>query len=57
MLAFLYSTPSYATALTRRGWLELPERLRALVRAQRWDDLPAVLSDAVLDELLHLRAV
>jgi probable F420-dependent oxidoreductase len=52
MLAFLYSTPSYATALKRRGWPELPERLRALVRAQRWDDLPSVLSDAVLDELL-----
>ena len=52
MLAFLYSTPSYATALKRRGWPELPEQLRALVRAQRWDDLPSVLSDAVLDELL-----
>jgi len=52
MLAFLYSTPSYATALKRRGWSELPEQLRALVRAQRWDDLPTVLSDAVLDELL-----
>jgi probable F420-dependent oxidoreductase len=52
MLAFLYSTPSYATALKRRGWPELPEQLRALVRAQRWDDLPTVLSDAVLDELL-----
>jgi probable F420-dependent oxidoreductase len=52
MLAFLYSTPSYATALKRRGWPELPEQLRMLVRAQRWDDLPTVLSDAVLDELL-----
>ncbi|HTI77835.1 MAG TPA: TIGR03617 family F420-dependent LLM class oxidoreductase [Mycobacterium sp.] len=52
MLAFLYSTPSYATALKRRGWTDLPEQLRVLVRAQRWDDLPAVLGDAVLDELL-----
>jgi probable F420-dependent oxidoreductase len=52
MLAFLYSTPSYATALTRRGWIDLPEQLRALVRAQRWDDLPTVLSDVVLDELV-----
>jgi probable F420-dependent oxidoreductase len=52
MLAFLYSTPSYATALKRRGWTELPGQLRALVRAQRWQDLPSVLSDAVLDELL-----
>lgn len=52
MLAFLYSTPAYATALKRRGWPDLPERLRALVRAQRWNELPTVLSDAVLDELL-----
>jgi probable F420-dependent oxidoreductase len=52
MLAFLYSTPSYATALKRRGWPELSEQLRALVRTQLWDDLPTVLSDAVLDELL-----
>ena len=52
MLAFLYSTPAYSTALKRRGWIDLPDRLRALVRAQRWDDLPTVLSDAVLDELV-----
>jgi probable F420-dependent oxidoreductase len=52
MLAFLYSTPAYAPALERRGWSDLPEQLRALVKAQRWDDLPAVLSDAVLDELV-----
>jgi probable F420-dependent oxidoreductase len=52
MLAFLYSTPSYALALQRRGWLDLPEQLRALVRAQRWDDLPTVLGDALLDELV-----
>jgi probable F420-dependent oxidoreductase len=52
MLAFLYSTPSYALALQRRDWLDLPEQLRALVRAQRWDDLPTVLGDALLDELV-----
>jgi probable F420-dependent oxidoreductase len=52
MLAFLYSTPAYSTSLERRGWVELPDQLRALVRAQRWDDLPTVLSDAVLDELV-----
>jgi probable F420-dependent oxidoreductase len=52
MLAFLYSTPSYGTALTRRGWTDLPAQLRSLVRAQQWNDLPTVLGDAVLDELL-----
>lgn len=52
MLAFLYSTPSYATALTRRGWNDLPDRLRALVRAQQWNELPTVLADEILDELV-----
>jgi probable F420-dependent oxidoreductase len=52
MLAFLYSTPSYGTALKRRGWIDLPDQLRALVRAQQWNDLPTVLGDEVLDELV-----
>ena len=52
VLAFLYSTPAYAPALERRGWSDLPDRLRALVRTEQWDDLPTVLSDEVLDELV-----
>ncbi|MGB0877154.1 MAG: TIGR03617 family F420-dependent LLM class oxidoreductase [Mycobacterium sp.] len=52
MLAFLYSTPAYAPALISRGWPDLPERLRELVRAQQWDRLPAVLTDDVVDEFV-----
>ncbi len=52
LLAFLYSTPAYAPALIRRGWTDLPERLRELVRAQQWDRLPAVLTDDVVDEFV-----
>lgn len=52
MLAFLYSTPAYAPALQRLGLAELADRLRAVVKEQRWDDLPAVLTDDVLDQLL-----
>jgi probable F420-dependent oxidoreductase len=52
MLAFLLSTPSYAPALKRRGWTDLAGRLRTLTREQRWSELPAVLSDVVLDELV-----
>lgn len=52
MLAFLYSTPAYAPALVRRGWNELPERLREVVRAQQWDRLAAVVTDAVVDEFV-----
>ena len=52
MLAFLLSTPSYAPALKRRGWTDLAARLRTLTKEQRWDELPTVLSDLVLDELV-----
>jgi probable F420-dependent oxidoreductase len=52
MLAFLLSTPAYAATLQRRGWHELADNLRALIKRQQWDDLPAVLSDAMLDQLV-----
>ena len=52
MLAFLLSTPAYAPALKRRGWPELAGRLRTLTKEQRWNELPTVLSDLVLDELV-----
>ncbi|OCB11471.1 LLM class F420-dependent oxidoreductase [Mycolicibacterium porcinum] len=54
MLAFLLSTPSYATALRRRGWTELADDLRVLTKQQRWEDLSSVLSDDVLDELVTI---
>ncbi|TDK94301.1 TIGR03617 family F420-dependent LLM class oxidoreductase [Mycobacterium paragordonae] len=52
MLAFLLSTPAYAGALRRRGRTSLPDRLRTLTRGQRWDELPGVLDDTVLAELV-----
>jgi probable F420-dependent oxidoreductase len=52
MLAFLLSTPAYAPALKRRGWTELARQLRTLTRQQRWSELPTVLSDLELDELV-----
>ncbi|KAA1252059.1 TIGR03617 family F420-dependent LLM class oxidoreductase [Mycobacterium simiae] len=52
MLAFLLSTPAYAPALQRRGWTELAGRLRTLTHQRRWDELPTVLNDVALDELL-----
>lgn len=52
MLAFLYSTPAYAPALIRRGWTDLPERLRQLVRTQQWNRLPELVDDTVLEEFV-----
>lgn len=52
LLAFLYSTPSYATTLRRRGRAELRDELATLIRADRWDDLPGVLDDTLLDQVV-----
>ena len=52
MLAFLYSTPAYAPAVVRHGFDDLPERLRDLVRTDRWTDLPSVVDDTLLDALV-----
>lgn len=52
LLATLYSTPSYWPALELHGWRAIGESLNALVRANRWQDLAAHLSDAMLDELM-----
>jgi len=52
LLAFLYSTPTYAPTLELYGWADLGPRLRELIRRDRWDDLADVLSDEVLDTLV-----
>ncbi|RUP28188.1 MAG: TIGR03617 family F420-dependent LLM class oxidoreductase [Mycolicibacterium sp.] len=52
MLAFLLSTPAYAATLKRKGWQDLADDLRALIKQQRWHDLSTVLGDAVLDQLV-----
>ncbi|MEV6139100.1 TIGR03617 family F420-dependent LLM class oxidoreductase [Nocardia sp. NPDC051990] len=52
LLAFLYSTPSYRPTLERLGLPELGDRLRQLVKAERWDRLADVMTDSVLDVLL-----
>ena len=52
LLAFLYSTPAYGKTLELYGIPELGEQLRSLIREARWDDLPSVLPDELLDTLL-----
>ena len=49
LLATLLSTPSYWPSLELFGWKERGEALRKLARAGRWDEMPAVLDDAMLD--------
>ena len=51
-MAFLYSTPAYRPTLALLGHEGVGDRLTALVREQRWDELPSVLTDRVLAELI-----
>lgn len=48
-LAFLFSTPAYWPSLSLFGWQERGERLRALTRESRWQEMAAVVSDEMLD--------
>jgi hypothetical protein len=48
-LAFYASTPTYRAVLTHHGWDDVGERLSALARAGRFDDLPGLVTDAMLE--------
>jgi probable F420-dependent oxidoreductase len=52
LFAFLYSTPAYGRTLELYGWTDLAGELQALIRADRWDDLPALVTDDLLDALV-----
>jgi probable F420-dependent oxidoreductase len=51
-LAFLYSTPAYRPTLRMLGHDTVGPRLTDLVRAGRWTDLAAVLTDGILVDLV-----
>ncbi|AQZ96494.1 TIGR03617 family F420-dependent LLM class oxidoreductase [Halopseudomonas phragmitis] len=52
MLAFLFSTPAYRASLELFGWEEIGEQLQQLTRANRWHDMPNILTDEILDTFL-----
>ncbi|MBB5957053.1 putative F420-dependent oxidoreductase [Saccharothrix tamanrassetensis] len=51
-LAFLYSTPAYRPTLAMLGHEHLGERLTDLVRDERWAELPSVLTDQTMADLI-----
>lgn len=51
-LAFLYSTPQYWPSLELFGWGERGRALHQLTRENRWEDLPSVLDDEMLETFL-----
>jgi probable F420-dependent oxidoreductase len=47
-VAFYASTPSYGKVMELHGWGEVRERLSSLAIRQRWDEMPALVSDDML---------
>lgn len=52
-LAFYASTLSYRTVLEAHSWQDVGEQLTQLASQQRWEEMPALISD----EILHAVAV
>jgi probable F420-dependent oxidoreductase len=50
-LAFYGSTPSYRVTLEAHGWGDLQSELNALSKAGRWDEMPGLIPDEVLEEI------
>jgi probable F420-dependent oxidoreductase len=48
-VAFYASTPAYVGVFDHGGYGEAARRLQALARAQRWEDMPEIVDDAMLD--------
>jgi len=48
-VAFYASTPTYLAAFETDGHAETARQLQGLARAQRWEEMPALVDDAMLD--------
>jgi probable F420-dependent oxidoreductase len=48
-ISFYGSTPTYRAVLECHGWAEVGERLSQLAAQQRWRDMPALVSDEMLE--------
>jgi probable F420-dependent oxidoreductase len=52
LLSFVYSTPAYWPTLELFGWRDRGERLHQLTREGRWAEMPLLITDEMLDELV-----
>jgi probable F420-dependent oxidoreductase len=48
-IAFYASTPAYLVAFESEGYGEVARKLQSYSRAQRWDEMPGFVDDAMLD--------
>ena len=53
-IAFYASTPAYRAAFAHHGLDALADEARHLSRAQRWEELPALVSDDVLNRFVTI---
>ena len=51
LLTFLYSTPAYWPSLELYGWKDVGERLHALTREGKWEEMAGALDDTMVDTL------
>jgi probable F420-dependent oxidoreductase len=52
LLGFLYSTPAYWPSLELFGWQEKGQQLLDMTRTGAWQEMPAIITDQVLDKLV-----
>jgi len=48
-ISFYASTPTYKTVLEVHGWGEVNQKLGALAARGKWDEMPALISDEILN--------
>jgi len=48
-ISFYASTPTYRTVLESHGWQGVGERLGAMAREKKWREMPALISDEMLE--------
>ncbi len=53
-ISFYASTPTYRTVLEIHGWGETGERLSSMAAHKRWDEMPALITDEMLNEFAVL---
>ena len=51
LLSFYASTPAYRPVLEVEGWEDLQPELNRLSKSGRWDEMPALIDDAMLSAL------
>lgn len=53
-IAFYASTPAYRAAFAHLGLGDLADEAKLLSRARRWEELPGMISDTVLDQFVTI---